>query len=271
MYPGLGERDRLCMLTHTGIHTDTTVPSTTASSPGALRRTALVVTGFLAGALPIIWSVNLTRFLVTGELSEHRYHQLTGQGLLLTTLWLAAVVPLILAGWSGRRPSSAAGVLHLAFVGTGLACAAAATGGGAPALLVLISVTGGLLWLALPVRPRLRLPVRVDPLLTPLALVTAAVCTPYVLDQIDLQNAATGHHAQNPHFFDMAWLVCILVVLALAAATVPAVRRLGVLAGAGLAWTGAMGVLLDVERTWSVAVLVAGVLLAAISLRRVRR
>ena len=30
--------------------------------------------------------------------------------------------------------------------------------------------------------------------------------------EIALQNAATGHHAQNPHFFDMAWLVTALVV-----------------------------------------------------------
>ena len=265
MYPGLGARDRPRMLTHT----EPTVLST-ATPPGALRRTAVGVTGFLAAALPTIWTVNLTRFLVTGELSEHRYHQLTGQGLLLATLWLLAVVPLVVAGWRGRQPSSAAGVLHLAFVGTGAACSVAATGGGAPALMVLIAVTGALLWLALPVRPRLRLPVRIDPLLMPLALVTGAVCTPFVLDQIDLQNAATGHHAQNPHFFDMAWLVCILVVIAVAAAALPAVRRLGVLAGAGFVWTGAMGLLLDVEGTWSAVVVVAGAALALISARRVR-
>lgn len=251
------------------IDTETTVPPTT-TPPGLLRRLALGVTGFLAAALPTVWTVNMTRFLVTGELSEHRYHQLTGQGLLLTTLWLLAVVPLIVAGWQGRRPSSVAGVLHLAFVGTGAACAAAATGGGAPSLMVLIAVTGALLWLALPLRPRLRLPVRVDPLLMPLALVTGALCTPYVLDQIDLQNAATGHHAQNPHYFDMAWLACILVVIAVAAGALPAVRRLGVLAGAGFVWTGAMGLLLDVDQTWSVIVLVAGAALALVSARRGR-
>jgi hypothetical protein len=250
-------------------HTEPTVLST-STRPGARRRVALAVTGFLACVLPVVWTVNLTRFLVTGELSEHRYHQLTGQGLLLTTLWLIAVVPLLAAGWRGRRPSSASGLLHLAFVGTGAACSVAATGGGAPALMAVIALTGTLLWLALPVRPRLPLPMRIDPLLMPVALVTAALCTPYVLDQIDLQNAATGHHAQNPHFFDMAWLVCTLVVVAVAAAALPAVRRLGVLAGAGLAWTGAMGLLLDVDRTWSAVVVLAGAALALISLRRVR-
>jgi hypothetical protein len=247
--------------------TETTVLPPTSTRPRALRRVAVGLTGFLAAALPTVWTVNLTRFLVTGELSEHRYHQLTGQGLLLTTLWLLAVVPLVVAGWSGRRPSSAAGVLHLAFVGTGAACAVAATGGGAPALMILIAVTGALLWLALPVRPRLRLPVRIDPLLMPVALVTAALSTPFVLDQIDLQNAATGHHGQNPHFFDMAWLVCVLVTIAVAAAALPAVRRLGVLAGAGFAWTGAMGVLLDVEQTWSALVVVCGATLALVSAR----
>jgi hypothetical protein len=265
MYPGLGARDRPPMLTHT----EPTVLSTT-TPPGPLRRTAVAVTGVLACALPTVWTVNLTRLLVTGELSEHRYHQLTGQGLLLTTLWLLAVAPLVAAGWRGRAPSSAAGVLHLAFVGTGAACSAAATGGGAPALMVIIAVTGALLWLALPVRPRLRLPMRIDPLLMPVALVTGAVCTPYVLDQIALQNAATGHHAQNPHLFDMAWLVCILVVIAVAAAALPAVRRLGVLAGAGFAWTGTMGLLLDVDRSWSALVVVAGAALVLISARRAR-
>ncbi len=115
------------------IDTEHTVPSTTTGTtrPGRLRRTALVVTGFLAAALPTVWTVNLSRFLVTGELSEHRFHQLTGQGLVLTALWLGAVLPLLVAGCSGRRPSSAAGWLHVTFVATGSACAAAATGGGA--------------------------------------------------------------------------------------------------------------------------------------------
>ncbi|MBA2952460.1 hypothetical protein GON03_20780 [Nocardioides sp. MAH-18] len=248
------------------IDTETTVPPTT-TPPRPLRRIAIGVAGSLAAALPTVWTVSMIRFLATGELSGHRYHQLTGQGLLLTTLWLLAVVPLIGAAWRGRRPSSAAGILHLAFVGTGAGCAAAATGGGAPALMVVVAVTGGLLWLALPRRPLLRLPVRVDPVLMPLALVTGALCTPYVLDQIDLQNAASGHHAQNPHYFDMAWLVCTLVVIAVAAAAVPAVRRLGVLAGAGFAWTGAMGLLLDVDRTWSGLVLVAGAVIALVSAR----
>ena len=264
MYPGRGTR-------HVGVMTiltESISPSTDHVRPGVARRTALAVTGFLACALPTVWTVNLTRFLVTGELSEHRFHQLTGQGLLLTTLWLGALVPLLVAGWSGRRPSSAAGALHLLFAGSGAVCAAAATGGGAPALVVVIVLTGGLLWLALPARPRLRLPVRVDPLLMPVALVTAAVSTPYVLDQVALQNAATGHHAQNPHFFDMAWLVSTLVLAAVVAAAVPAVRRLGLVAGAGLAWTGLMGILLAADTPFTPVALGAGVAILLASGRR---
>ena len=131
-----------------------------ARKPGRLRRTGLGVAGFLACALPVVWTVNLSRMLLVGELDEHRFHQLTGQGLFLCALWLIGLVPLLRAGWVGRRPSSAAGLLHLTFVGTGTACAVAATGGGAPALMVVIAITGALVWLALPVRPRLRLPSR---------------------------------------------------------------------------------------------------------------
>ena len=239
--------------------------------PTRLRRPGLVATGFLTCALPVVFAISTTWELVSGEPAEHRFHQLTGQGLLLCALWLGGLVPLLRAGWSGRRPSSAAGLLHLTFMATGVVTAAAAPGGGAPALVGLVVVFGGLLWLALPVRPRLRLPVQVDPVLTPLALVTAAVATPYVLDQIALQNAATGLHAQNPHYFDMAWLVTTLVVVGILGAVLPAVRRLALVGGVGLAWTGAMGVLLDTDRPWTVALLVLGVSLTVAAARRGHR
>jgi hypothetical protein len=252
--------------------TDISAPvvATPVRRPTRLRRTALVATGLLTCALPVVFTVSITRMLVTGELAEHRFHQLTCQGLLLFALWLGGLVPLLRAGWSGRRPSSAAGLLHLVFMAAGVVTAAAAPGGGAPALVGIVVVSGGLLWLALPVRPQLRLPVAIDPLLTPLALVAAAVATPYVLDQIALQNAAIGHHAHNPHYFDMAWLVTTLVVVGILGAVVPAVRRLALVAGAGLVWTGATGVLLAVDRPWTIAVLVLGVPMTVVAARRGR-
>jgi hypothetical protein len=221
-------------------------------------------------ALPVVFTISSTWELVTGDPAAHRFHQLTGQGLLLCALWLGGLVPLLRAGWSGRRPSSAAALLHLTFMATGVVTAVAAPGGGAPALVGLVVVFGGLLWLALPVRPRLRLPVRVDPVLMPLALVTAAVATPYVLDQIALQNAATGLHAENPHYFDMAWMVTTLLMVGILGAVLPAVRRLALVAGVGLVWTGAMGVLLAADRPWTLALLALGVPMTLVAARRGR-
>ena len=125
--------------------------------------------------------------------------------------------------------------------------------------MVLITVTGALLWLALPVRPRLRLPVRVDPLLTPAALVAAAVSTPYVLDQIALQNAATGHHAQNPHYWDMAWMTTTLTVVTLLGALLPTARRLGLWLAFGGIVTGTAGLAFGEPTSWSLLVVAVGI------------
>jgi hypothetical protein len=227
--------------------------------PGVARRTAVAVTGFLACALPVVWTVNITRMLVTGVESEHRFHQATGQGLVLLALWLGAVVPLVLAGWAGRRPSTRAGVQHLTFVGAGVVCSAVATGGGAPSLMGVIAVTGALLWLALPMRPRVVGLFRVDPLLLPFGLALAAFLTPYAIDQLELQNAAHGYHAQNPHMFDMAWMSAVVIVLALLAAVMPAVRSLGAWVAVCCLSLGLAGLAFGEGATWSVAVLAFGV------------
>ena len=234
------------------VHQDTARPSTR-------RRTAIAATGVLACLVPAAWTVNLTRMLLTGELADHRFHQLTGQGLLLTTLWLAGLVPLLVAGWRGRTPATSAGLLHLTFLGTGAACSVAAPGGGAPVLVALIAVTGFPVWLAIPRRPRLLgLDRQVDPVLAPVALLTAAFWTPYILDQLTLQNAATGLHAENPHFFDMAWLSSTLVVLALLAATLPAARRLALVTAGASVVIGVAGLAGGDGTTWSLLALALG-------------
>ena len=238
-------------------------PSSTTVRPSNRRRTAVGVTGFLACALPTVFTINLSRMLLVGELSPHRFHQLTGQGLLLCLLWLACVVPLVRAGWAGRRPTTATGLMHVTFAVTGSLCSIAAPGGGAPILMAVIVVTGALLWLALPLRPRLRTELRVDPLLAPLALLGAALSTPYALDQIGLQNDATGHHAINPHFFDMAWTALTLVVLVALAAMLPVVRRLALWGSGGMVWTGAIGVALGEDRPWTALALGLGAATAA--------
>lgn len=226
--------------------------------PSRRRRVALVAAAIVSCALPVVFTVNITRMLLVGELSGHRFHQLTGQGLVLFALWLGSLVPLVRAGWTGRRPGPVEGWRHLVLVGVGVACSIAAPGGGAPALIAVIAVTGGLLWLALPLRPSLRGSVQVDPVLAPLALLAAAVQAPYAIDQLGLQNAATGHHAQNPHYFDMAWLVLTLVGYLLVAAAHAGARRLAVWGGAGLAVTGAVGVALGEPTLWAALTLALG-------------
>ena len=229
------------------------------TNPSVRRRTGLAAAGFLACALPVVFTVTISGLLLTGTHSEHRFHQLTGQGLLLTTLWLSGLVPLLWAGWGGRTPSTAAGLRHLSFMAVGTACAVAAPQGGAPILMGVILVTGALVWLAVPRRPRIRGVVHLDPLLAPVALLGAALNTWYALDQVTLQHAATGYHAENPHLFDMAWTVLTLSAFAVLAAVLPAARHLAVWSGAGLAWCGAVGVVLGESMPWAALALAVGI------------
>ena len=255
-------------LNHQPASTTTSTPAET-TRPSALRRTAVGVTGFFACALPTVWTISMSRFLLTGELSDHRFHQLTGQGLILCALWLASLVPLVRAGWAGRRPSPAAGLLHLTFVLSGAVCAVAAPQGGAPALMVIIAITGALLWLAMPKGPQvLSVSGQVDPVLAPVALLTAAFYTPYVVEQIGLQHAAVGHHAMNPHFFDMAWLTLALTVLAVLAGTVPAARGMVWWTAGASVVIGAAGLAFGEPTLWSLLALGLGVLAGAAALLR---
>ena len=115
-------------------------------------------------------------------------------------------------------------------------------------------ITGGLLWLAMPLRPQLRGRVRIDPFLAPLALALAAFLTPYALDQLALQNlATTGHHSQNPHLFDMAWLSVTLIVLAVLAALLPAARSLVAWVAVSCLGFGVAGLAFGEGTTWSLA------------------
>ena len=234
-----------------------------STTPGRLRRSALVVTGVLACALPVVFTINLTRMLLTGELAEHRFHQLTGQGLVLFAFWLVPLVGLLRAGWAGRRPSTATGYQHLGFVVLGAVSAVAAPGGGAPYLVGVIAVTGALVWAALPHRPRLRTSVLIDPVLAPVSLVGAALLVPYAVSQIGLQNQAVGHHAENPHLFDMAWLVLTATALAVLAAITPAARHLvGWLAGCCVV-TGVAGLVLGEDLAWMLPMAALGLVAAA--------
>lgn len=232
-------------------------------APGRLRRAALVGAAVVGCAIPTVWTVNFVRMLATGELAEHRFHQLTGQGLLLTALWLGALVPMLVAAWRGRRPGAAPALLHLSFIGVGTACAVAAPQGGARELMAVIAVTGAVVWLALPRRARLRTRVDVAPVSLALALLAGAVVAPYAVDQIALQHAATGLHADNPHFFDMAWLTLVLALVGLVGSLLPTARGLQAVGGAGLAATGVAMLALGEGLTTGALFTAAGASLAA--------
>jgi hypothetical protein len=245
--------------------TTTTAPvpsievSSGASRPSALRRVAVAAAALVSCALPVTFTVTISAMLVTGADVDHRFHQLTGKGLVLLALWLGSVLPLIRAGWRGRRPSTPVGYRHLAFIGAGVVTSAIAAGGGARVLVAVVAVTGALLWAAIPLRPRLGGTISVDPVLTPLALLVGAVLMPYAADQLAMQNAAvTGYHSQNPHLFDMAWMVTTLTAMAVLGAVVREARSLfGWVAGACTV-IGAAGLATGESTVWCLAVLVLG-------------
>jgi hypothetical protein len=83
-----------------------------------------------------------------------------------------------------------------------------------------------LLWAALPARPRLRgLRRSLDPVLAPVVLLAAALVTPFVVGEVELQNTSGDEHAHMAHYFDMAWVSVALVLVGALAAVVPAARR----------------------------------------------
>src|SRR5215212_2989654 len=132
-----------------------TAPAAATTRPSALRRVAVVGTGVLAGALPTMWGISTVGELVVGAERDHLFHQLTGQGLMLSALWLGALLPLLVAGWQGVRPSAAAAFAHVAVVAGAAVAAALAPGNGGAFVAAIAAVTGALVWAALPRRPRL--------------------------------------------------------------------------------------------------------------------
>jgi hypothetical protein len=189
---------------------------------------------------------------------------------MLSALWLGGLLPLLVAGWRGVRPSAAAGLAHLAVVlGAGVA-AALAPGNGGALVAGIAALTGALVWVALPRRPRLAV-AGLDPVLAPLALGAAALYAPFVLSEAALQRAFADEHAEFSHYFDMAWIGVILVALAVAAALVPAARRLAVVAMLGTLAVGAARYALTPDATWSLVAVGLGVVGALATAARLAR
>lgn len=237
------------------------------------RRTAVAVTGALACLLPGVWAVGVTFELLNGIQADHRFHQVTGQGLLLCALWLAGLVPMVRAGWRGVPPSVATVAQAGLFAGAGLAMGLLAPGAGALPVAVATVVTTAVLWLALPVRPRLRGQVgALDPVLAPVVLLAAALVTPFVADEVDLQNSSGDEHAHLAHYFDMAWISVALVLVGALAAVVPAARRRALWTTGGLVLIGAARTVFTGEVTWSALAIALGVVgtVAVLADRRTR-
>jgi hypothetical protein len=244
-----------------------------ASAPGVGRRIALALATLLTAALPIVWGIGSVVDLLSGKESDHRFHQLTGQGVLLSALWLGGLVPLIVAGWRRRTPPTHSALHFLAFAAAVVVAGALAPGNGGAVLAVVVVLTGSLLWWAMPARPALRAAlrdgVRLDPVLAPIGLLTAALLTPYILDQAALQRAMANEHAKLSHYFDMAWVSLTITYLAVAAGLLVAARRLMLWAAAGLLVLGAGALSFTDDRVWPVLAVVLGVVAGIGALIRV--
>jgi hypothetical protein len=238
--------------------------------PSALRRTAIAATGVLACLLPTVWTAGVVAELVTGAERDHLFHQFTGQGLMLGALWLGGLLPLLIAGWRGVRPSPVAAALHLAVVAGAVVAAALSPGNGGLVVAGIVVVTGALVWTALPLRPRV-VPSGVDAVLAPLALAAAALFVPFVIGEAGLQNAMHDEHADFSHNFDMVWIGVALVLAAVAAATLPAARRLALWAMVGIAVVGGARFTFTPDTTWSLLTAGLGLVGAAATAARLTR
>ena len=240
--------------------TDSSTTRATAGRPSWARRTAVAGTGAFACLAPTVWGIAVVLQLATGTEADHRFHQVTGQGLLLCALWLAGLLPLVRAGWRGTAPSAVTLVQAALMAGSGLAIGllAPSAGGGPVGGYAVVSLA--LLWAALPARPRLRgLRGQLDPVLAPVVLLAAALMTPFVIGEVHLQNTSGDEHADMAHYFDMAWVCVALVLVGALAAAVPAARRRALWLTGGLVVIGAARIAFTPNLTWSLVAVALGV------------
>jgi hypothetical protein len=227
--------------------------------PSVIRRVALGVTALLSCALPTTFLVATVAQLATGTEADHRFHQVTGQGLLLCVLWLGALVPLLVSGWRGTAPSAGTALQAAAVAVTGLIAGAIAPGAGGLALAVYAAVTTGLVWAVLPVRPRLRGELTgLDPVIAPITLLGTALLTPFITGELHKQNHVHDEHTDMAHYFDMAWVSLIIVVLGVVAALVPSARRRAYWLTGGLVLIGATRMAFTPDVTWSLLAMALG-------------
>lgn len=240
--------------------------------PSALRRTGVALATVIASAPPVVWGLGTAVEMITGQERDHLFHQIIGQGLLLSALWLAALWPLTRAGWRGRRPSTAAGLHTVAFTAATLVAAALAPQNGGGFVSTFVLVTVGLLWLAIPRRPRLRgITTGIDPVAAPVVALLAALHVHFAIAEAALQRAMGDEHAAMSHNYDMALVSLALVLLGVAGAVVPAARRLLLWTMLGSVAVGASRFLITGDTWWSLAVAGLGVIGAVAAVLTTRR
>lgn len=178
------------------------------AAPSRRRRIATAVTLVIAGALPLVWSIAaLVAFVGGDDGGEHRFHDLTGVGVVLGVLWLGAVAGL--ARDRGRRPAALAQLL-----GIGVAAAVAtALSGESPVLPVVVALPGIALLALRDDRAGLRR-LRPSPPVAALAIAAAVPLVPYAVGQAHLQSASHDAHASLEHYFDMAWIALAMPITA---------------------------------------------------------
>jgi hypothetical protein len=180
----------------------------TPTAPSRRRRIATAVTLAIAGALPLVWSIAaLVAFVGGDDGGEHRFHDLTGVGVVLGVLWLGAVAGL--ARDRGRRPAALAQLL-----GIGVAAAVAtALSGESPVLPIVVALPGIALLALRHDRAELRR-LRPSPAVAALAIAAAVPLVPYAVGQAHLQSASHDAHASLEHYFDMAWIALAMPITA---------------------------------------------------------
>ena len=148
-------------MTTTTAPVPSTEASTGASRPSARRRAAVAVAAFLACAIPVTFTVTITAMLRDRRRSRPPLPpgDRAGAGPLRP---LARRAPPARPGRVARAAAvTAAGYRHLAFVGHRRRHLARSPRAAARrASSAVVAVTGALLWAALPLRPRLRAPLR---------------------------------------------------------------------------------------------------------------
>jgi hypothetical protein len=228
-------------------------------------RIAAAVTLVIAGVLPLVWSIAAVAAFITGEDGgEHRFHDLTGVGVVLGVLWLGAVLGL--ARDRGRRPVALAQLL-----GIGGAAAVATALAGEPPVLPVVVLLPGLVLLALRSdRAELRR-LRPSPSLAALAVAAAVPLVPYAAGQAHLQSVSHDPHASLEHYFDMAWIALALPITAgVAALGIRGWRFAAGCAAAGAAIFGTAAVLFPGQESspgagWGAVAIVWAVTLAAVT------